>query len=509
MFSKIKLKPFYPHLVAIISGAGLVLSFAPFHISSIAFIAPALLLWSLHNKKPKQAFVIGYLFGLAFFGFGASWIYHSIHIFGGAPWFLAAFITAIFVAYLSLFTAIQSHILVKYFPVDNYNRIVIAFPVLWVLSEILRGWLFSGFPWAYIGYSQIDNIMRSYASIGSVWLCSLVVLIMSGMIYRLYLYIQNQERTPKKRNLVIISLFLFWPVAYVLDDINWTKPIHEGIPVSMVQGNIPQMMRWDPNEVKNILSHYSELTANEWGNKLIIWPEGAIPLPVNYATPFLKQLEQISTDTNTALIVGIPEHSKKNNDQFYNTLLGIGHAKGAYRKDHLVPFGEYVPFESILRGLIDFFDLPMSEFVPFSQKQEHIDIFGYKLGSAICYEIAYPNLVKNRANQSNAILTVGNDAWFGRTIGPHQHLQIAQMRAIETGRPVLRATNNGITAMISPNGRLRDYIPQFTTDVLQSSFTPVQGHTPWMILGVWPLIALLMALGGFGYWRQHFSPKNH
>lgn len=496
-----KLKPYLSEIKALSAGAILVLSFAPFYFASLAIVSMALLLWVLHEQSPKQAFKLGYCFGLGCFGFGATWVYHSIHVFGMAPMPLAALITGLFVLILALFPALKCWLLVKWFPHDNIDRIVLAFPSIWVLGEILRGYFLTGFPWLYVGNSQTENILRGFAPVGSVWLVSFVVALAGGLLYRLYLVFHQHEENKIKRNLLILGFVLIWPVAYVLKDIQWSRQSASEIPVSLIQGNVPQMLRWDPRAVNHILTTYAELTAPQWGERLIVWPESAIPVPIPQANTVLSQLQLMSENNHSALIVGIPQQNAPQ-ENYFNTVVALGSATGSYRKTHLVPFGEYVPLETALRGLIGFFDLPMSDFVPFKQEQAPIMAFGIPIGSAICYEIAYPTLVRDRALNSQMLLTVSNDAWFGRTIGPPQHLQIAQMRAIETGRSIIRATNNGLTAIIAPNGQFEYSIDPFEANVLEGYITPYQGLTPWVRFGLWPWLAIYIALIALGWWRD-------
>lgn len=487
-----KLKPFFPHLLSLGSGASLAYAFAPFYQAWIAFVAPCILLHVTQSASPKTAFKYGFLFGCGLFGFGIYWIFHSIFHFGQTTAFLAYLITGLFILYLALFPGLMMYVTNRWFGDKTFERACISFPVLWVIFEMIRGYLFTGFPWLFLGTSQIYNTaFSSYAPIGSVWLVSWLVLVCAGILYCFILFLSAHDRNKKHLYTLLGPFILIWVVGGILDNVQWGKREEVHLDAALVQGNIPQRMRWTSEHIAEIMNRYEDLTKEAVTKAdIVIWPEGAIPLPIPYSNRFLNEMSQVAQNNQAALIVGVPEKAP-NQESYYNALVGLGLATGAYYKERLVPFGEFVPFEKLLRGLIGFFDLPMSSFITKEKEDtEPLTIFGLKVAPSICYEIAYPTIVQKHAKDADFIITVSNDTWFGRTIGPRQHLEIAKWRAIETGRYVLRATNTGLTAIIEPDGQA-ELAHQFKTAILYGKVVPIRGNTPWVKFGIWPLLILL------------------
>jgi len=266
--------------------------------------------------------------------------------------------------------------------------------------------------------------------------------------------------------------------------------------VALVQGNIEQITKWQPDNVLPILDTYQSLTDPHWGTDLVIWPEAAITLFREQAASFLERWNARGQAKNTTLLLGLPdvERLPDGSGSFQNTAIAVGSGSGRYAKRRLVPFGEYVPLESLLRGVIGFFDLPMSRSSSGPEVQPPILAGDTTLGLAICYEIAYPELVRKSAKTAEVLVTISNDAWFGASIGPHQHLQLAQMRALENGRFVLRSTNNGVTAIINPRGELTQTLPQFEPGVLTGAYYPASGRTPFNRFGHAPVLILAFGL---------------
>jgi len=457
------------------------------------------------------------------FGFGFSWIYVSIHDYGAASIPLAGLMTGLFTLFMGCFLALMCYTLVKLFPKNNFQRSVLAFPVIWVLFEILRGWALTGLPWLYIGYSQLNTHLSALAPIGGIWLVSWATVLSASIIYNIFNYALEQKKNPLLRNTLIVIPCLLWgSAAYLNTHKIWTYTKGEPVLVSLLQGNIPQVLRWEPRTLLNIIQKYKELTLIDLQStpkpSLIVWPESAVPIPLPESQPFINQMDTLLKQQNVSLITGIPVQAPTTNSiAYYNALISIGAGSGVYFKQHLIPFGEYVPFEKWLRGLISFFDLPMSSFISPPDTAHGLLTAGtLRIAPAICYEIAYPNLVRDSlflsthpvdktnnshtsdiTNIADVILTVSNDTWFGNSIGPNQHLEIAQFRALETGRYVLRATNTGLTAIINPQGKIQSIAPQFKDAILKDSISAMQGYTPWVRYGLWPVLlafAILIAL---------------
>lgn len=497
-------KRYVPFLCAFLGGAIMVCAFAPYYIEEASVASCLILLASIAHRNAKTGFLLGFVYGLGLFGFGVSWIYVSIHLYGQAAPPLAASITALFIVVLACFPACLAGLLNRAFPENNLTRCVLAFPALWVLLEGLRGWLFTGFPWLFIGYSQITHL-REFAPLGGVYAVSWATVLMSGLLYLLMDYYYSNKKHTLYRNSLFVSILFLWGTAYWLHQVQWVKETDEKLSVALVQGNIAQKLRWDPQALTQILSTYQLLTQSALQKHvdLIVWPEGAIPLPLPHATAFFSNVAQSMNAQRTALFSGIPIELPQQ-AYYYNALIGVGEASGQYYKRKLVPFGEYVPFEKYLRGLIAFFDLPMSSFVPGPAHQALLSAQGFAFAPAICYEIAYPHFVQTMSKKADFILTVSNDAWFGRSVGPAQHLQIAQFRALENGKYVIRSTNTGFTAIINPRGKIVALAPQFESTLLYGTVSTTQGHTPWSRYGIGPVLLALLTLLSLAFVLQRY-----
>lgn len=479
--------------LAIIAGMLLTLAFAPFDITPLGILSPALLLALWLQVTPRRAFFRGWLFGLGLFSTGVYWVYISIHTYGEATILLSSVITVGLINILALFPAVTGWILNRYFPVNNDTKILCAFPVIWAFFEWLRSWLFTGFPWLSLGYSQVHAPLKGYAAIFSVHGITLLMLISAGLFLNALFYLK-----PKKNVGVayqhLFTLVLIWVVGAALSFVNWTKPVGEPIQVSLVQGNIPQEVKWSPEQLLPTLKIYQDLTSEHWDSKIIIWPEGAIPIPLQSAQEFLEVMNSTAKSYKTTIVTGIPVKAP-GVDGYYNAVIATGTGDGMYMKRRLVPFGEYIPFENILHNVLTSLNIPMSDFITSRRTFPPFLINGVRMSVFICYEIAFPEQVMDKDPNIGMTLTVSNDAWFGHSIAQAQHLQIAEMRALELGRPVLFVSNNGITAIINPKGRVQSSIPPYETAVLTDKVQPYQGLTPWQQVGLDPwFIGLILLL---------------
>ena len=466
--------------LSLIAGGILPFAFAPFYWFWLAPlpIAGLLALWLKAN--PKQAALRGWLFGLGMFGVGTSWVYISIHQFGGTSIPLALLFTALLIVVLALFPATQGYLLTRFFPNNKLSKLLLAFPASWVLFEWIRAWFLTGFPWLYLGYSQTNSPLRGYATIFGAYGASFAVALTAALIIAIII------RKGKTRLYCFIGLILLWLLGGTLSTIHWTKPINKPISISIIQGNIPQQLKWSPEQVAPTMESYKKLTEKNWNSDLIIWPEAAIPLLAQYAQDYLNELDTKAKQHKASIILGVP--AQPNNQKVYNAAIVLGDGQGTYYKQHLVPFGEYLPFEHWLRGLINFFNLPMSNFSSGPKNQLLLIAKKIKIAPYICYEVAYAELVRRDLPQAQLLITMSNDAWFGNSFAAEQHVQIGQMRSIETGRYMLFATNNGITAIISPDGKLIKTLPRFKTAVLTDNVYAMTGATPWIALGSWVVI---------------------
>ena len=487
MLSSRAYRPWMGYLVALAAGALTTLTFAPFSLWWIGPIAVAMVFYGLHDLTTSQAALRGWSYGVGLFGAGTSWIYVSIHDYGytGVP--LAVFLTALFVVTLALFYAV---IFGVYRRLTSPRWAMLTFAGAWVLGEALRTWAFTGFPWLLLGSAHVASPLAPWAPVGGVYLLSLFVALSGTLLVALC----------RKRYWALAPLAAIWVIPMLLPA-QWTTPQGEPKRVALLQGNLPQLTKWSAEGQRAAANTYSMLTrAQPEETDLIVWPETALPMFAAQARPVLERV-QATLPPDTALLTGIVQ--REANGDYYNSVIGVGASEGSYRKEHLVPFGEYLPLEGLLRGIIAFFNLPMSSFTAGDADQAPIEAAGMQLGSAICYEIIYADLVANRARDANVLLTVSNDTWFGDSIGPLQHLQMAQLRALENGRYVLRATSNGVTAIIDAQGHITQRAPRFETTSVNGEVQPMQGLTPFTRTGSWPAwgLALLLLVPGLR-WRR-------
>lgn len=470
------------------AGILLTLSLAPISIWPAAIVGLLLLLWALQHCSVKAALWRGWLFGLGLFGSGASWVYVSIHLYGNAPVPLAAFLTVLWCMGLALLSAFTCALLRWINPQSSALDIAL-FPALWVLGEWLRTWLLTGFPWLFIGYAHVDGPLQGWAPIGGVLSISFILAFTAAWLFQLLTERRLAKLAPV--GAIVISL---WSIGLSLDANRWTTDTGETLDVGLVQANIDQSEKWQPDKLGQHIALQLRLSESLWHADVVLWPEAAIPMMYHQAEPLLRDLEARAQQQQTHFISGIPYRDPSNN-AVHNSIVNLSEQRQLYFKRQLVPFGEFMPLESLLRGLIDFFDLPMSSFSAGPSDQGYLKIGDYKAAALICYEAVYLNLVKATDRlPPDILLTISNDTWFGSSFGPLQHLQMARMRALEWGRSMLRGTNNGVSALIGPDGRLLQQTEQFRQQVLRGSVPIRQGETPYAQFGTWPILLLCLAL---------------
>ncbi|AHL76998.1 acyltransferase [Stutzerimonas stutzeri] len=499
-------RPGWPgNLLTLAAGALTTLSLAPFDIWPLALLSIGLIYLGLRELTPKQAAGRGWCYGFGLFASGVSWVYVSIHDFGAAPPILAGALTLGFTAGLALFFALLGWLWSRWLkPTGGAPfRAALVFAALWLALDALRGWVLTGFPWLYAGYSQLEGPLAGLAPIGGVWLLSFAIVLSAALLVEL-----PRLRSHKGALIGSLSiLVVLWGGALGVGQHAWTTVKAEPITVAAMQGNVAQSIKWDPKKLEMQLLLYRDMTFRSRPVDLVVWPETAVPILKEQAEGYLNMMSRFANDRQSALITGVPvrQPNAEGELRYYNGLTSVGDAKGTYLKQKLVPFGEYVPLQDLLRGLIEFFDLPMSDFARGTPEQPLLQAKGYRIAPFICYEVVYPEFAASLAAQSDILLTVSNDAWFGHSIGPLQHLQMAQMRALEAGRWMIRATNNGVTVLIDPQGRITEQVPAFEETVLYGEVTPMQGLTPYLQWRSWPLIAVCVVLLGWGVIRRRHA----
>ena len=505
-------------LAALAAGASLPLALAPFGIWPLLLVSAGALFWLLRRTDTgKSAFRRGWLYGVGKYGVGASWVYVSIHVYGPtAPW-LALLLVILFVAGMALFNGLFGwafHRLAR--RQESAVGAALTFTVLWTALEWLLTWFLTGFPWLFAGYAFIDTPLAGLAPVGGVLLVSFAAVLTATLAVTAVgdgLVPSRAGETDRHgsgdsaprwaregqgrrygffsrvRWLILVVPATIWIAAWALDSVTWTKR-GETRTVALAQGNIEQNTKWTADGVLQSRARYRDLTQAAGDVDIVVWPEAAIPDYLRRTAPYIEALRGQSSDIVTGIFV---TGARDGSDEtvYYNAAVSTG-GDAVYRKRHLVPFGDYVPFESLLRGLISLFDLPMSGTTAGEPEQPVLRAVGIDLAMAICWEIAYPTTVAADARNANALVTISNDTWFGASVGPSQHFQIARMRAVENRKFLVRSTNDGITAIVDDRGDVVDRLPRFKDALLTGTIHAVSGTT---LFGRWGNLPLFVVLG--------------
>jgi len=482
-----------------IIGAIYPLGFAPFGFWIATFVSLCLLVNEViyscdaalieqeenHSKNSDKntnlsLFSIGLYWAYGAFGVGVSWVYVSIHEYGHAPVLGAVAISFLFVLTLSLVKAAGIYSIGKMTQWFGRNLLVLIIPFAWLVSEFAQRILFSGFPWLYAGYSQIDGPMWMLSTWLGVYGVSWFLLAISSclvLLFNFYSKLKNAEGKSyfHRPTLYILIILVSIPLLAAITPTEVIHPEKRSIDVALVQPSIAQDEKWDRHHFSRIVDVLYAQSNDHWDADLIVWPEGAIPAYRHQVKDIIQDMNRYALKTNTDLLLGLPVYEPAE-DTSYAAFVSLGSSEQTYHKQVLVPFGEYVPLGQWLRGIIEFLNLPMSNFSPATTIQQPMDFSDYQVIPAICYEIAYPDIVfglMERADENMSkpklIVTVSNDAWFGDSWGPYQHMEMARMRALELGIPLVRSTNDGITAVVDARGKLLGRINRYEQATLRYS----------------------------------------
>ncbi|MDR3394140.1 MAG: apolipoprotein N-acyltransferase [Parasulfuritortus sp.] len=469
-------------------GGATVFGFAPFYLFPIPILALALFYRGLNGRSPRDGFLRGFAFGLGWFLASVSWVYISMHDVGEMSLPLAGLATFLFASVLAVFPALACGLAVRR-PMAGGVHALFWFPALWALAEWLRGWVFTGLPWQALGYSQVPyGPLSGYAPIlgiyGVSWLAAMTA--------------------------VGIARWRVWPMALVvaiwaaglgLQKVEWTRPVGKPLSVSLLQGNIPQDLKFRPEALAATLSLYAKLVADS-ESRLTVLPETALPLfRAELAPDYLQHLKDHAVAQGGDLLFGVPDQDA--DGRYYNSVVSTGVSPTqTYRKVHLVPFGEFVPFG--FRWLVDAMKVPLSDFSRGKPDQPPLNVAGQRVAMNVCYEDVFGEELIDALPQATLMANVSNDAWFGDSFAPWQHLQIAQMRALETGRWWLKDNNTGITAVLNEKGVVVARLAPFTTGILNSEAWGMTGATPYVRWGnrAFLVLAAVSLLAAFGLGRR-------
>ena len=472
------------------AGAAAVLGFSPvdFFPATLTALAVLVHLW-MRAPSPHAAFRLGFFFGLGLYGAGVSWVYVSLNRFGAMPMPLAAAATLGFCAFLALFPALAGWIqarIARDSAAPAALRATLLIPAAWMLTEWPLSWFLTGFPWLAFGYTAIDDPLSGFAPVGGVYAVSLAMAVAAGLVWCLAL--------GHARWIAAGALALLLACGYGLRATEWTAPVGEPLRVALLQGNVPQEMKFDPARYERTLDTYARLAEGS-DARLIVLPETAVPRFLDLVErPFLERLKAAAVRNGGDLLLGVPVRSAAGD--YLNSVISLGVSPSArYDKVHLVPFGEFVPpgFGWIVRVL----SIPLADFSRGAANQRPLAVAGQRVAVNVCYEDAYGAEIIRQLPEATLLVNVSNVAWFGDSLAPAQHLQIARMRALETGRVYLTAANTGITAAIWPDASVRHRMPQFTQGRIDLEVRGYSGATPYVRFGDWPAVLLALLAVAF------------
>jgi apolipoprotein N-acyltransferase len=466
-------------LVAFLAGAAMVLAFAPFEVLPVALLALATLahLW-ITARSPRAAAWTGFLFGMGMFLAGVSWVFVSLHRFGAMPAPLAGVATVGFCVILSAYPAMAGYVQAK-LRAGPAVRATLLIPACWVLAEWLRATLFTGFPWLALGSAAPGTPLAGYSPLAGVYGASLVLAVGAGLLWCVAL---GQARWRAAAAFAVLGA-----AGAAASGIEWTTPVGAPLQASVLQGNVPQDLKFDPQRYARTLETYARL-AEESRARLIVLPETAVPRMLDRVDPaYLARLEAAAKKNGGDLLLGVPVRTAPG--EYFNAALSLGSApRQLYYKTHLVPFGEFVPwgFGWVVRVL----SIPLADFSRGPARPSPLALAGQRVAVNICYEDAYGAELLRQLPEATLLVNLSTVAWFGDSLAPEQHLQIARARALETGRAHLAATNTGITAAIGRDGRVLARLAAFVEGSLDVEVQGYAGATPYVRFGDWPALAL-------------------
>ena len=484
--------------VAFLLGITSVAAFAPFGGFPLIWLTLGGLFALLEtaadrNASARDGALIGWFFGFGFFLAGISWIYVSLSLFGGMPAPVAGFATVLFCAAMALYPALAGAAFVRFAPLASWQR-GLFFAALWTLGEWLRGWVLTGFPWLSIGYSQTPpSPLAGFAPVFGVYGVSLLTAIAATLIRGM---LQRYRFRASIVSLAAIAL-----CGGLLLQHAWTAPQAEPMRVALLQGNIAQDLKWRPEKFEESLRTYYRLM-HDHPAQLTVLPETALPVFLHEVPPtYLDEMQKLAARQDGDLIFGVVTGDRQG---YTNSAVSLGASgRQRYDKSHLVPFGEFIP--PGFAWFMAMANIPMSDFTRGAQKQAPLNINGQKIAINICYEDAFGEEIIRALPEASLLINISNVAWFGDSLAPAQHLQIARLRALETGRMMLRATNTGMTAIIDADGSVRGTLPAFTRGALVGEVRAYTGSTPYVRWGNWPAVTLSLVLLAFARRRKGLS----
>jgi len=467
----------HKYICAILAGLFLPLGFAPFELWILSILSFSCLIYLLDSLDWRQSFYVCFCFGLGYWVVGISWVYVSIHYHGNIDKISSLLITSAFIFCLSLYTGTVGLLYKKLSKESNFNA-VLLFPICWFMVEVIRSYLFTGFPWLIVGTVLSGSVFDGWISIIGAQGNSLILATLSGCIFVAF---NNRKKITTLLPSVSIIAVIFIS-SLCLKTVNWTSPL-EKIKVTAYQPNLTLSDKWSYKGIAKTKLLMETAVVESQNSEIVVFPETALIQTEEELGFWLSDLDKKAKNKEVSLITGIIARSPEErlNNRMRNRIIGLGIAEGYYDKKKLVPFGEFVPLESYIGSFLDLIGLNLINTVP-GEEYRLINSNGVKIAPSICYEIAFSGVINKTAKDANIIVTISNDTWFGESLGPLQHLEIAQDRALEQQKPVIRSTNSGLSAIIDNKGNIISKLGHFEGVKISNYVTLYSGSTPYSFL---------------------------
>ena len=499
LFSLTADRPKISRLVVFAVGCAMTLVFAPAEWSILAPLLILPLLFVALTVSPKDTAAHFFWFGFGLFITGTYWIYISVHVFGNAAVWIALLLMVGLSWIMAMFLGLAGWLMSRLSHGEPWRLLFVA-PAAWVLVEWVRGWILTGFPWLSQGYGQIDGALAGWAPVLGIYGVSFMLLFGTAAILVVIM------TTGRQRLIAAPLVILPWIVGGVLGTIEWTEPYGKAIRTTIIQAGVPQDQKWLSSQRQSTLDFYRGSTLSVPDSELIIWPEVAIPALQTQVADYLDIVDGDAKRNGQTVLLGILEAStdRSTEARIFNSVLMLGtEQRQFYRKRHLVPFGEYFPVPASVREWMKMQNLPYSDLAKGRDVQPLLTTAnGTTLSIAVCYEDAFGAEQLYAFPDADILINVSNDAWFGESVAPYQHLQMARMRALEVGRYSVRSTNTGISAFIGPEGELLQTGKQFEEEIMTADIRSRRGTTVYADVGNWPILGLCFTILGFLWFRS-------
>ena len=477
-------------------GAASTLAFAPFNLWPLAILCPLLLMWLWRGATPRVSAWRGFAYGIGVFAAGTWWLYISIHDMNDSPAWLALLLVAALVLVMAAYYALAGWLLARLYGRRSQGAWCVGAASLWLLVEWLRGWLFTGFPWLQLGYSQTDTWLSGWApllgsyGIGGLLLVSITLLLWGWL----------GTQSGSHRLIAVALALLPWFAGRMLQPVDWTAVSGEPVSVAVLQGAVPQRIKWLVNNREATRELYHRLNNEALGARLILWPEAAVTELANQIPQYLEQIRSESRQQGSDVVLGILRMDERG-ENIYNSMLALSDPPQFYDKRHLVPYSEFFPVPDWVRGVLQRLDLPYADITHGADNQLPVRAGGMQLAATICYEDTFGHAQRAASGAADVLVNVTNDAWFGHSPARYQHFQMSRMRAMEVRRWLIRSANDGVSALVAPDGKVSARAAEFRPAVLRGTVTPRRGLTPYARFGDWPVLgaavlALLASLAG-------------